>query len=141
MRVFRSLKNYRAGEGSFTVWLGRVARNLLIDDYRKTNRGGKGIKAFNRTDKNGDICEQLLVKPDDEIMVISSKGIVIRTRVFEIRETGRAAQGVRVMKIEEGDMVIDAANSFTIERSNSNCTDAQPSGSQLAPLMAVWTAP
>ena len=81
-----------------------------IDDYRKTNRGGKGIKAFNRTDKNGDICEQLLVKPDDEIMVISSKGIVIRTRVFEIRETGRAAQGVRVMKIEEGDMVIDAAN-------------------------------
>jgi DNA gyrase subunit A len=81
-----------------------------IDDYRKTNRGGKGIKAFNRTDKNGDICEQLLVKPDDEIMVISSKGIVIRTRVFEIRETGRAAQGVRVMKVEEGDAVIDAAN-------------------------------
>ena len=81
-----------------------------IDDYRKTNRGGKGIKAFNRTDKNGDIIEQLLVKPDDEIMVISSKGIVIRTRVFEIRETGRAAQGVRVMKIEEGDSVIDAAN-------------------------------
>ena len=36
LRVFRSLKNYRAGEGSFTVWLGRVARNLLIDDYRKT---------------------------------------------------------------------------------------------------------
>jgi DNA gyrase subunit A len=81
-----------------------------IDDYRKTNRGGKGIKAFNRTEKNGDICEQLLVKPDDEIMVISSKGIVIRTRVFEIRETGRAAQGVRVMKVEEGDFVIDAAN-------------------------------
>ena len=81
-----------------------------IEEYRKTNRGGKGIKAFNRTDKNGDICEQLLVKPDDEIMVISSKGIVIRTRVFEIRETGRAAQGVRVMKVEEGDSVIDAAN-------------------------------
>jgi DNA gyrase subunit A len=81
-----------------------------IDDYRKTNRGGKGIKAFNKTAKNGDIIEQLLVKPDDEIMVISSKGIVIRTRVFEIRETGRAAQGVRVMKVEEGDSVIDAAN-------------------------------
>ncbi len=85
-------------------------KRTAIDEYRKTNRGGMGIKAFNRTDKNGDICEQLLVKPDDEIMVISSKGIVIRTRVFEIRETGRAAQGVRVMKIEEGDGVIDAAN-------------------------------
>jgi DNA gyrase subunit A len=81
-----------------------------IDNYRKTNRAGKGIRAFNRTEKNGDIVEQLLVKPDDEIMVISSKGIVIRTRVFEIRETGRAAQGVRVMKVEEGDNVIDAAN-------------------------------
>jgi len=81
-----------------------------IDDYRKTNRGGKGIKAFNKTAKNGDIVKQLLVKPDDEIMVISSKGIVIRTRVFEIRETGRAAQGVRVMKLEEADAVIDAAN-------------------------------
>jgi DNA gyrase subunit A len=81
-----------------------------IDNYRKTNRGGKGIKAFAKTAKNGDIIKQLLVKPDDEIMVISSKGIVIRTRVFEIRETGRAAQGVRVMKVEEGDSVIDAAN-------------------------------
>jgi DNA gyrase subunit A len=81
-----------------------------IELYRKTNRGGKGIKAFNRTAKNGDIVDQFLVKPDDEIMLISSHGIAIRIRVFQIRETGRSAQGVRVMKLDEGDTVIAAAN-------------------------------
>jgi DNA gyrase subunit A len=81
-----------------------------IELYRKTNRGGKGIKAFNRTSKNGEIIDQFLVKPDDEIMLISSHGIVIRIKVFQIRETGRSAQGVRVMKLDEGDTVIAAAN-------------------------------
>ncbi|HZV79062.1 MAG TPA: DNA gyrase subunit A [Candidatus Binatus sp.] len=85
-------------------------KRTKIDQYRKTNRGGKGVKAFSRTAKNGDIVEQLLVKPDDEIMVISTKGVVIRTKVFQIRETGRAAQGVRVMKLDEGDVVTGAAN-------------------------------
>ncbi|HME82078.1 MAG TPA: DNA gyrase subunit A [Candidatus Eremiobacteraceae bacterium] len=85
-------------------------KRTKIDLYRKTNRGGKGIKAFAKTAKNGDIVEQLLVKPDDEIMLISSKGVVIRTKVFQIRETGRAAQGVRVMKLDEGDVVTGAAN-------------------------------
>ncbi|HXN09247.1 MAG TPA: DNA gyrase subunit A [Candidatus Acidoferrales bacterium] len=81
-----------------------------IELYRKTNRGGKGIKAFNRTAKNGEIVDQFLVKPDDEIMLISSHGIIIRIKVFQIRETGRSAQGVRVMKLDEGDTVIAAAN-------------------------------
>jgi len=85
-------------------------KRTLIDLYRKTNRGGKGIKAFNRTSKNGDIVDQFLVKPDDEIMLISAHGIVIRIKVFQIRETGRSAQGVRVMKLDEGDSVIAAAN-------------------------------
>ena len=57
----------------------------------KTNRGGKGIKAFARTAKNGDIVDQFLVKPDDDIMLISGQGIVIRMKVFQIRETGRSA--------------------------------------------------
>jgi DNA gyrase subunit A len=81
-----------------------------IEKYRKTNRGGKGIKALAKTERNGDIIEQLLVKPDDELMLISGHGIVIRTKVFQIRETGRSAQGVRVMKLDEGDEVIAAAN-------------------------------
>ena len=81
-----------------------------IELYRKTNRGGKGIKALNRTAKNGEIVDQFLVKPDDEIMLISSHGIIIRIKVFQIRETGRSAQGVRVMKLDEGDTVIAAAN-------------------------------
>lgn len=85
-------------------------KRTAIDLYRKTNRGGKGIKAFARTAKNGDIVDQFLVKPDDDIMLISGHGIVIRMKVFQIRETGRSAQGVRVMKLDEGDAVIAAAN-------------------------------
>jgi DNA gyrase subunit A len=81
-----------------------------IDLYRKTNRGGKGIKTFNKTEKNGEIIEQMLVKPDDEIMCVDSSGIVIRVRVFEIRETGRSAQGVRVKKVDEGIELIAATN-------------------------------
>ena len=85
-------------------------KRTSLDRYRKTNRGGKGIKTFNKTPKNGEIVEQLLVKPDDEIMLISTHGIVIRTKVFQIRETGRSAQGVRVMKLDEGDGVVGVAN-------------------------------
>ncbi len=85
-------------------------KRTQIDRYRKTNRGGKGIKAFAKTSKNGEIIEQMLVKPDDEIVIISAHGVVIRTKVFQIRETGRSAQGVRVMKLDEGDTVIAAAN-------------------------------
>ena len=85
-------------------------KRTKIDQYRKTNRGGKGVKAFQKSAKNGDIVEQLLVKPDDEIVLISTRGVVIRTKVFQIRETGRAAQGVRVMKLDDGDSVTGAAN-------------------------------
>ncbi|HKW45391.1 MAG TPA: DNA gyrase C-terminal beta-propeller domain-containing protein, partial [Candidatus Eremiobacteraceae bacterium] len=65
---------------------------------------------FNKTDKNGEIIEQMLVKPDDEIMCVDSSGVVIRVRVFEIRETGRSAQGVRVKKVDEGIELIAATN-------------------------------
>ena len=85
-------------------------KRTAIDRYRKTNRGGKGIKTFNKTPKNGEIIEQFVVKPDDEVMLISAHGIVIRTKVFQIRETGRAAQGVKVMKLDDGDAVIAVAN-------------------------------
>ena len=85
-------------------------KRTVIDKYRKTNRGGKGVKAFQKTAKNGEIIEQLLVKPDDEIMLITARGITIRTKVFQIRETGRSAQGVRVQKLDEGDSVIAVTN-------------------------------
>ncbi len=81
-----------------------------IDMYRKTNRGGKGIKTFNKTEKNGEIVEQMLVKPDDDIMCVDSSGVVIRVRAFEIRETGRSAQGVRVKRLDEGVELIAATN-------------------------------
>ncbi len=124
-RASRGVRAVRLGTKDFVQALdivGKDRREVLvitsrgygkrtpIELYRKTNRGGKGIKAFNRTAKNGEIVDQFLVKPDDEIMLISSHGIVIRIKVFQIRETGRSAQGVRVMKLDEGDTVIAAAN-------------------------------
>ena len=66
-----------------------------IDDYRVQKRGGKGIITVNRTEKTGDVVALMEVLPEDEIMLITRGGIVIRSSVDQVRVTGRNAQGVR----------------------------------------------
>ncbi len=70
-----------------------------VDEYRLQGRGGKGIKAGNFTDKTGNIVNQKIVDPDNEdIIIISDNGVMIRIKAEQIRKTGRAAQGVIVMR-------------------------------------------
>jgi DNA gyrase subunit A len=68
-------------------------------------RGGKGILTVNRTDKTGDVVTLMEVQPADEVMVITKAGMLIRTPVSDVRETGRNAQGVKLVKLSNGDMV------------------------------------
>ena len=75
-----------------------------IDDYRVQKRGGKGIITVNRTEKTGDVVALMEVLPEDEIMLITRGGIVIRSSVAQIRVTGRNAQGVRLVYLDEGDV-------------------------------------
>ncbi|HEY1655975.1 MAG TPA: DNA gyrase subunit A [Candidatus Tumulicola sp.] len=82
-----------------------------IDEYRHTSRGGKGVKAFARQrDDIGQVVDQILVAPDDQILMITSGNQVIRLKVGEIRKTGRDAKGVRLQRLGDGEEVIAVTN-------------------------------
>ena len=76
-----------------------------IDDYRVTNRGGKGVKTINVTDKTGMLIAIKDVTDNDDLMIINKSGIIIRMAVGDLRVVGRATQGVRLIKINEGDAI------------------------------------
>jgi DNA gyrase subunit A len=80
-----------------------------IDDYRVQKRGGKGIITVNRTDKTGDVVTLMEVLPEDEIMLITKHGVIIRSSVSQVRVTGRIAQGVKLVNLDEGDLVTAVA--------------------------------
>jgi DNA gyrase subunit A len=81
-----------------------------IDDYRHTARGGKGIKAFAKEKEIGHVVDQILVAPEDELLMITSGNQVIRIPVSQIRRAGRSTKGVRLQRLAEGDEVIAIAN-------------------------------
>ena len=80
-----------------------------IDDYRVQRRGGKGIITVNRTEKTGNVVGVMEVLPEDEIMLITRNGVIIRSSVAQIRVTGRIAQGVRLVNLDEGDILTAVA--------------------------------
>src|SRR5437870_1548488 len=80
-----------------------------MDEYRLTRRGGKGIITMRTTDKTGRVVGVRMVTDDDQIMLVTSGGKVIRLRVNEIRVIGRNTQGVRLIGLEEGERVVSVA--------------------------------
>lgn len=78
--------------------------------YRITNRGGKGVRTINITDKTGALVGLLAVDPNDDLMITCKSGITIRMKVSSIREAGRATQGVKLINIDEGDEIAAIAN-------------------------------
>lgn len=80
-----------------------------IDDYRVQRRGGKGILTVNRTDKTGNVVALMEVLPEDELMLITRGGVIIRSPVAQVRVTGRNAQGVRLVHLDAGDVVTAVA--------------------------------
>ncbi|MBR5820125.1 MAG: DNA gyrase subunit A [Alistipes sp.] len=76
-----------------------------LDEYRITNRGGKGVKTINVTEKTGKLVSIQAVNDENDLMVINRSGVVIRTAVDQIRLAGRATQGVKVINLREGDSI------------------------------------
>jgi DNA gyrase subunit A len=76
-----------------------------LDEYRITNRGGKGVKTINITEKTGDLVAIQAVTDDNDLMIINRSGVTIRTKVEQIRLAGRATQGVRIINLREGDVI------------------------------------
>lgn len=77
-----------------------------ISDYRKSRRGSQGVIAIDTGDRNGALVAAELVEESDELMLMTTGGVLIRTRVAEVRETGRAAQGVRLINLDEGETLV-----------------------------------
>ena len=80
-----------------------------LDDYRITNRGGKGVKTINITEKTGELVAIKNVTDDDDLMIINKSGITIRMGVSDLRVMGRATQGVKLINIKENDSIAAVA--------------------------------
>ncbi|MGC6470857.1 MAG: DNA gyrase subunit A [Flavobacteriales bacterium] len=80
-----------------------------IEDYRITNRGGKGVKTINVTDKTGSLIALKNVTDENDLMVVNKSGITIRISVADLRQMGRATQGVRIIKLREKDSIAAVA--------------------------------
>ena len=81
-------------------------KRTAASDYKVQNRGGKGIITIKVSNRNGPVVGSLAVEPDDQIMLVTNRGKVIRTRVSEISEVGRNTQGVRVIRTHEEERVV-----------------------------------
>jgi DNA gyrase subunit A len=86
-----------------------------IDDYRVTNRGGKGVKTINVTEKTGDLIAMKSVSDDSDLMIITQNGITIRLAVSSISVLGRATQGVRVINLRGEDQIASVARVNAVE--------------------------
>ncbi len=102
-----------------------------LDEYRITNRGGKGVKTINVTEKTGKLISIQAVTDDNDLMIINRSGLTIRTAVSQIRLAGRATQGVRIINLREGDaiasvMAVPAAEEETTEGGAPDTTVEAP---------------
>jgi DNA gyrase subunit A len=92
-----------------TVTENGYGKRSTLADYRSQGRGGKGIITIKTTEKNGKVIGMAQVSADDEILLITSNGKVLRIRTKDISVQGRNTQGVRLFDIDEGDKVVSFA--------------------------------
>ncbi len=96
-----------------------------LEDYRVTNRGGKGVKTIQVTEKTGSLIALKAVKDEDDLIITSKEGIMIRIGVNEIRVMGRATQGVRVIRLDENDSIADVAVITESEEDEIEITESE----------------
>jgi DNA gyrase subunit A len=105
-----------------------------LSDYRVQKRGGKGIITLKKTDKTGSIVALKEVIPDDELMMITRHGVIIRLPVDGIRVIGRNTQGVKVMNLDSGDAVVDVAR---VVKEDEGGAEELAGGDEAAPTAAL----
>ena len=105
-----------------------------LDDYRITNRGGKGVKTISITDKTGDLVAIKNVSDEDDLMIINKSGIAIRMSIESLRVMGRATQGVKLINLKGDDQIAAVAKVMKDEESieeNDGTTEATPDGTNI----------
>jgi DNA gyrase subunit A len=104
-----------------------------LEDYRLTNRGGKGVKTLNITDKTGQLIAIKSVTDNDDLMIINKSGITIRMAVKDLRVMGRATQGVRLIRIDDGDEIAAVAKVEVEEDEDQEYLDGEVIDSDVKP--------
>jgi DNA gyrase subunit A len=105
---------------------GGYGKRTCVGDFRLTSRGTQGVIAMDLTDKTGlKLVAASLVEESDDIMLITTGGVLIRTKVAEVRETGRSAQGVRLINLDEGEKLIGLE---IVAESEAECEDVEGEG-------------
>jgi DNA gyrase subunit A len=98
------------GTGSLlTVCENGYGKRTPVEDYRSQSRGGKGIIDIKTSDRNGKVVNLLAVADDDEVMLITKDGQIVRTKVDQISVVGRNTQGVRCIALNDGDKLVSVA--------------------------------
>ncbi len=104
-------------------------KRTAIDEYRITNRGGKGVKTINVTEKTGKLIGILDVKEKEDLIVTCKSGITLRTSVADIREAGRATQGVKLIRLDDGDEIA-AISKINEEETEEIVNESQAASSE-----------
>ena len=117
-------------------------KRSLVDDYRKTNRGGKGVKTMNITDKTGRLVALKNVTDDNDLMIINKSGIVIRLAVADCRVMGRATQGVRLINLtKKNDVIASVCKVMSSEKEADAEQESQEAWQQTSDAIRKDTVP
>jgi DNA gyrase subunit A len=132
----------RAGATLFTMTENGYGKRTGLEEYRLTHRGGKGVIDIKTGDRNGSVVAVLQVTDADQVMIITNKGTLIRSRAADVSIIGRNTQGVRVMSLsQDGEKVVgatrapeereaDAAAAVAVEAGNEDDDGSPPDGEQ-----------
>jgi DNA gyrase subunit A len=116
----------------FVVFENGLAKRTPVSEYRLQGRGGLGIKVAKLSEKGGDLVGALTVIDTDEVMVVMEKGKIVRSRVDEVRHTGRSSQGVKFATPDKGDSIVavarNAESAIAVEEIEDGEPVDQPSG-------------
>ncbi len=106
-----------------------------LEEFRKQSRGGKGVILIDASERNGPVVGVAMVGPTDEVILVTDRGQMLRTKVSQIRETGRNAQGVRLMNVDDGERVvaIDAFAEADTDTSGNNSMPPDSAGPPTEP--------
>ncbi len=99
-------RNGRVAQSVLTATENGYGKRTPIDEYTRHGRGTKGMIAISTSERNGKVVAATLVDVKDEVMLITTGGVLIRTRVSEIREMGRATQGVTLISVDAGTRLV-----------------------------------
>src|SRR5262249_15311596 len=116
----------KPGASLLTICENGFGKRTDIEEYRLQKRGGSGVINIKTTDRNGRVVALRAVTDADELMIITAAGIMLRTKVSETREIGRATQGVKMIRVDEGDKVVAVARMAAEDGSETTEPPSEP---------------